>query len=89
MKIVRILTSMMVIQRLYNEPQDTLAIVEKLDLSGTRVPKYCVLVGNDPNYIVDDPTEQLLKAGHLVVCAGGNKDLPVIDISPSCSRWCN
>ena len=36
----------------------------------------------DPNYIVDYPIEQLLKAGHLVVCAGGNKDLPVIDISP-------
>ena len=65
-------------------PEDTLApLLEKLDLLAAQEPKIlCFSWQMDRNYIVDYRIEQLLKAGHLVVCAGGNKDLPVIDISP-------
>ena len=65
-------------------PEDTLApLIEKLDLLAVQEPKIlCFSWQMDRNYIVDYRIEQLLKAGHLVVCAGGNRDLPVIDISP-------
>ena len=65
-------------------PEDTLApLIEKLDLLAVQEPKIlCSSWQMDRNYIVDYRIEQLLKAGHLVVCAGGNRDLPVIDISP-------
>ena len=64
--------------------EDTLApLIEKLDLLAVQEPKIlCFSWQMDRNYIVDYRIEQLIKAGHLVVCAGGNKDLPIIDISP-------
>ena len=36
----------------------------------------------DRNYIVDYRINKLIEAGNMVVCAGGNSDLPVHDISP-------
>ena len=64
--------------------EDTLApLIEKLDLLAVQEPKIlCFSWQMDRNYIVDYRIEQLLKAGHMVVCAGGNKALPVIDITP-------
>ena len=64
--------------------EDTLApLIEKLDLLEVQEPKIlCFSWQMDRNYIVDYRIEQLLKAGHMVVCAGGNQDLPVFDISP-------
>ena len=40
----------------------------------------------DRNYIIDYRIQKLIEAGNMVVCAGGNQDLPVIDITRS-SRW--
>ena len=64
--------------------EDTLApLIEKLDLLAAQQPTLlCFSWQMDRNYIIDYRIEQLLKAGHMVVCAGGNNDLPVIDISP-------
>ena len=64
--------------------EDTLApLIEKLDLLEVQEPKIlCFSWQMDRNYIVDYRIEQLLKAGHMIVCAGGNQDLPVMDISP-------
>jgi hypothetical protein len=64
--------------------EDTLApLIEKLDLlEGLPAQILCFSWQMDRNYIVDYRIEQLLKAGNLVVCAGGNHDLPVLDISP-------
>jgi len=64
--------------------EDTLApIIEKLDLLQAQQPHIiCFSWQMDRNYILDYRIEQLLKAGHLVVCAGGNRDLPVMDLSP-------
>ena len=66
-------------------PEDTLApLIEKLDLLQAQEPQIvCISWQMDRNYIVDYRIEQLIKAGHKVVCAGGNKDLPVMDISPT------
>ena len=54
--------------------EDTLApLIEKLDLlEGLPAQILCFSWQMDRNYIVDYRIEQLLKAGNLVVCAGGN-----------------
>lgn len=64
--------------------EDTLApIIEKIDLLEAQEPQIiCFSWQMDRNYILDYRIEKLIESGHLVVCAGGNKDLPVIDISP-------
>ena len=64
--------------------EDTLApLIEKLDLLALQEPTIlCFSWQMERNYIVDYRIEQLIKAGNIVVCAGGNQDLPVLDISP-------
>ena len=58
-------------------------LIEKLDLLAMSEPQIvCISWQMDRNYIVDFRITELLKAGHTVVCAGGNHDLPVLDISP-------
>ena len=64
--------------------ETTLApLIEKLDLLEALNPQIlCFSWQMERNYIVDYRIEQLLKAGNIVVCAGGNHDLPVLDLSP-------
>lgn len=64
--------------------EDTLApLIEKLDLLALQEPTIlCFSWQMERNYILDYRIEQLIKAGNIVVCAGGNQDLPVLDISP-------
>lgn len=58
-------------------------LIEKLDLLAFTEPQIiCISWQMDRNYIVDYRINRLLEAGHKVVCAGGNQDLPVLDISP-------
>ena len=58
-------------------------LIEKLDLLAITEPQIiCISWQMDRNYIVDFRINELLKVGHKVVCAGGNQDLPVLDISP-------
>lgn len=66
------------------QAENTLApLIEKLDLLEALPPQIlCFSWQMDRNYIVDYRIEQLIKAGNIVVCAGGNQDLPVLDISP-------
>ena len=66
------------------QAEDTLApLVEKLDLLCLQDPHIvCFSWQMERNYIVDYRINKLLEAGFLVVCAGGNADLPVIDLSP-------
>jgi len=65
-------------------PEDTLTpLLEKLDiLEGQNPTIICFSWQIDRNYILDYRIQQLLKAGHLVVCGGGNQDLPLLDVSP-------
>ena len=65
-------------------PEDTLApLIEKLDRLAAQEPKIlCFSWQMDRNYIVDYRINKLIEAGNMVVCAGGNSDLPVHDISP-------
>ena len=64
--------------------EDTLApLLEKLDLLAALTPQIlCISWQMDRNYIVDFRIQKLIEAGNIVVCAGGNQDLPVIDITP-------
>ena len=64
--------------------EDTLApLIEKLDLLEALKPQIlCFSWQMDRNYIVDYRIQKLIEAGNMVVCAGGNQDLPVHDISP-------
>lgn len=64
--------------------EDTLAsMIEKLDLLTLSEPHIvCFSWTTDRNYILDYRIEKLLEAGFLVVCGGGNADLPVTDVSP-------
>tara|TARA_B100001939_G_C16940197_1_gene617990 strand:- start:1627 stop:2769 length:1143 start_codon:yes stop_codon:yes gene_type:complete len=64
--------------------EDTLApLIEKLDLLEALKPQIlCFSWQMDRNYIVDYRIQKLIEAGNMVVCAGGNQDLPVLDISP-------
>ncbi len=64
--------------------EDTLApLLEKLDLLAALTPQIlCISWQMDRNYIVDFRIQKLIEAGNMVVCAGGNQDLPVIDITP-------
>jgi len=64
--------------------EDTLApLLEKLDFLEALKPQIlCFSWQMDRNYIVDYRIEKLIEAGNMVVCAGGNQDLPVHDISP-------
>ena len=64
--------------------EDTLApLIEKLDLLETQKPQIlCFDWQIDRNYILDYRINQLIKAGNIVVCSGGNEDLPVLDLSP-------
>ena len=64
--------------------EDTLApLIEKLDLLEALKPQIlCFSWQMDRNYIVDYRINKLIEAGNMVVCAGGNSDLPVHDISP-------
>ena len=64
--------------------EDTLApIIEKLDLLEVQEPKIlCFSWQMERNYILDYRITKLIEAGNMVVCAGGNQDLPVMDISP-------
>lgn len=66
------------------QAEDTLApLIEKLDLLCLQEPHIvCFSWQMERNYIVDYRINKLLEAGFLVVCAGGNADLPVIDLSP-------
>ena len=66
------------------QAEDTLApLVEKLDLLCLQDPHIvCFSWQMERNYILDYRINKLLEAGFLVVCAGGNADLPVIDLSP-------
>lgn len=64
--------------------EDTLApLIEKLDLLEALQPQIlCISWQMDRNYIIDYRIQKLIEAGNMVVCAGGNQDLPVIDITP-------
>jgi hypothetical protein len=64
--------------------EDTLApLIEKLDLLSMADPHIvCFSWTTDRNYILDYRVKKLLEAGFLVVCGGGNADLPIIDVSP-------
>ena len=64
--------------------EDTLApLIEKLDLLEALEPQIlCFSWQMDRNYIVDYRIQKLIEAGNMVICAGGNQDLPVHDISP-------
>lgn len=64
--------------------EDTLApLIEKLDLLEALKPQIlCFSWQMDRNYIVDYRIQKLIEAGNMVICAGGNQDLPVHDISP-------
>ena len=64
--------------------EDTLApLIEKLDLLEALQPQLlCFSWQMDRNYIIDYRIQKLIEAGNMVVCAGGNQDLPIHDISP-------
>lgn len=64
--------------------EDTLApLIEKLDLlEALQTQILCFSWQMDRNYIVDYRIKKLVEAGNMVICAGGNQDLPVHDISP-------
>jgi len=64
--------------------EDTLApLIEKIDLLETQKPQIiCFDWQIDRNYILDYRIAQLIKAGNIVVCSGGNEDLPLLDLSP-------
>jgi len=65
-------------------PENTLApLIEKLDFLCTKDPHIICFSWQIPrNYILDYRINKLLEAGFLVVCAGGNSDLPITDVSP-------
>jgi hypothetical protein len=64
--------------------EDTLApLIEKLDLLSMTEPHIvCFSWTTDRNYILDYRVKKLLEAGFLIVCGGGNADLPITDVSP-------
>jgi len=65
-------------------PESTLApLIEKLDLLEAQNPQIlCFDWQIDRNYILDFRIKQLVKAGNIVVCSGGNNDVPLLDLSP-------